>query len=518
MQIIVMNQLIHISTFLLIGFVSIAQYPKHDYHWFTGKNQSTSTDSFLALEINFNEFPAVPKTRNSGLQFGRNNASMADAQGNLLFYTNGCAVADTDHEIMMNGDSINSGAFFDTFWQGNCRNGYPGKQDVIILDDPGVENGYYLIHKTIEYFADQDPDAYIRYLKYTYVDLSLNNGKGAVVEKNIPFYDAQENQILSSYLSAIKHDNQVDWWIIQPQWNDDKYITILLTENGFEKIDTQDIIRPHDDFYSSASGNSRFSPDGESFTYYNVYDGLHVYDFDRSTGLLSDPRSYYPAVPATVRFSSIEYSPNSELLYFMTRDSLWQADLSYDNLENGVEFIAEWNGIPDPADVTFFDAALAPDCRIYIRGGSSALSAHVINKPNEKGIACDLVQNGIQFPIFNSVSTWPHSPRWRVDEEEKCDPSIVSMFGELVYYRRDLEVYPVPTAGPITIRLPDGETRGTLAIINNDGQLVETEEIDYILSEYRLDLSHYPSGIYNVEYLPKYNKERRIYTARVVVE
>ena len=168
-----MNKLIHICTFLLIGFVAFAQYPKHDYQWFTGKNQSTVSDSFLALEINFNEIPALPKTRNAGLQLGQNNASMSDSEGNLLFYTNGCAVADADHNVMMNGDSINEGAFFDTFWQGNCRNGYPGKQDVIILDDPGNEDGYYLIHKTQEYLPNEDPDVFFRYIKYTYVDMSL---------------------------------------------------------------------------------------------------------------------------------------------------------------------------------------------------------------------------------------------------------------------------------------------------------------------------------------------------------
>ena len=159
-----MQKIIFSTLLLFFSLLLTGQSLKHDYRWFTGKNQSSSPDSILALEINFNEFPAIPSTRNAGLQMDQNNASISDIDGNLLFYTNGCAVADANHEIMMNGDSINSGAFFDTFWQGNCRNGYPGKQDIIILDDPGNENGYYLIQKTIEYEPDQEPDVFLRYL------------------------------------------------------------------------------------------------------------------------------------------------------------------------------------------------------------------------------------------------------------------------------------------------------------------------------------------------------------------
>ena len=202
----------------------------------------------------------------------------------------------------------------------------------------------------------------------------------------------------------------------------------------------------------------------------------------------------------------------------MIRDSLWQADLSFDNLEDGIEFIAEWNGVNDPFATTFFDAALAPDCRIYIRSGSSTQSVHVINKPNEKGQACNFVQQGIQFPFTNSTGTWPHSPRWRVDEEEKCAPSIVSLFGELVFYRRDLDIFPNPTTGPLNIELPEDQRAGQLQIIDNNGKQILREELDKRRDTYQIDLSSYPSGIYHVEYLPRDNKERLIYTGKVVLK
>lgn len=510
------NKSILVIFFFCWAHLIVAQ-SKQDYHWIFGNDQDAS-ENFISLQIDFNVIPFEISTRNAGLSFDQNNASISDGDGNLLFYSNGCAVAGSDHEILMNGDSINQGNFFDELWLGDCRFGYPGKQDLIILDDPGNESGYYIIHKTVEFQATMEPNVFSKYLKYTYVDVEENNGMGIVTQKNIPFYDSGFDGLLFSYLTAIKHENQKDWWIINPLTKDNSYLRILLSENGFERIDTIEEIRPHDIMYSSSAGNARFSPDGNTYAYYNKQDGLHVFDFDRNDGKLSNPRFLFTSPPNLPLFSSLEFSPNSELLYYMTTDSLWQVDLTLDNLENGNLFIEEWNGVADPFATTFFDAALAPDCRIYIRSGSSTESVHVINEPNERGVACDFVQQGIQFPFTNSRGTWPNFPRWRVDEEEKCDPSIVSMFGEVVYYRRDLKIYPNPTTGPVTIELPEDQTRGYLSIVNSNGQSILRKEIDQIADLFRVDLSGYPSGIYYIEYLPKENSERRVYTAKVNVE
>ncbi len=460
-----MNKMITIILFTVLFPTILSAQNKQDYHWIFG-NDKAQGEAFISFHIDFNTVPFEVGTRDAGLTFDSNNASVADREGNLLFYTNGCAVAGADHELLMNGDSINAGLFFDELWLGDCINGYPGRQDITILDDPANIDGYYIIHKTVEYDPSADPSSSFRSLKYSYVDMTGDNGNGAVEEKNVVFYDSFEDGILWSYLSAIKHENQKDWWILQPLKKENKFLTILLSENGFVQVDTQEIYRPLDVDYSSASGSAHFSPNGKLYAYYNKYDGLHVYNFDRETGHLSNARSLNTARPENTLFSTLEFSPDSELLYYMTQDSLWQVDLTYDDLSDGKVFIEEWNGIEDPFATNFFLAALAPDCRIYIRSGSSTQSVHVINKPNERGVACDFVQQGIQFPFTNARGGWPNSPRWRVDDEEKCDSSIVSIFGELVYYRRDLKVFPNPSTGPITIELPEDQREGYLSIVD----------------------------------------------------
>ena len=243
------------SLMLCFLFV-ITHAQKQDYHWIFG-NDSNGQPGFGALQIDFSIVPFEVGTRNVGLSFDRNNASIADASGNLLFYTNGCAVANADHEVMMNGDSLNAGLFFDLLWNGNCDNGYPGKQEIIILNDPADEDGYYIIHKTIEYNTVTF-ELSVEILKYTYVDMSLDNGNGAITDKNVAFYDSEDEGILSSFLSALQHENGKDWWIIQPHWDENSYLRILLDENGFSQIDTLETIRPHDELYSSAGGRARF--------------------------------------------------------------------------------------------------------------------------------------------------------------------------------------------------------------------------------------------------------------------
>jgi hypothetical protein len=81
-----------------------------------------------------------------------------------------------------------------------------------------------------------------------------------------------------------------------------------------------------------------------------------------------------------------------------------------------------------------------------------------------------------------------------------------------------LLISPNPTSGIATVKLPEDLKDGSLRIIDNNGKQILREELDKRCDTYQIDLSTYPSGIYHVEYLPRDNKERLIYTGKVVVE
>ena len=499
----------------MISNIIIAQ--KEDYTWLGGYNYDVFPQDTLIIEgyrIDFNKRP-FQIDNNVNLSFGilGNNASICDAEGNLLFYTNGCAVINKTYQIMPNGDSINGGKWFDLLWK-HCSQGYPGTQDVLILPDPGNEEGYYLLHKTNIY--NPGPEGTYRTLNYSYIDMSLDGGNGDLTIKNKTF---DTNPLLYFYLTGIKHQNKKDWWLIQPIENDSSYLTFLIDESGINKKLNQNTHQYFDRSRSSASGTARFSPDGTKYAVYNYYNQLHVYDFDRGTGILSNHKmiEIYPTeeVDRTkIVFSSVEWSPNGRFIYCASEYKLHQVDLEANDPPNVIKMIGEFDGTEDPLPTLFCFMVQGPDCRIYMTPKSGSYSIHVINKPNELGTACDFVQNGIKFQYPNG-GTLPNFPRFRVDEEEKCDPTITSVFGEMVYYRRDLEVYPNPSNGLFTIKLPEIIGDANLVVSNINGQIIFMKKIRNSVME-EIDIANQPSGRYNIEVYALENPQRIFYGRQVV--
>ena len=305
----------------------------------------------------------------------------------------------------------------------------------------------------------------------------------------------------------------VDWWIIFPD-EIKGYHIYLLDDTGFHYEGLQSV-GPDYHRFASAAGDAKFSPDGKSYAYFNEFDGLQLYDFERESGALNF-RGHIDLID-TVNwwFATCEWSPSSQFLYLIKSDSIWQLDTQIEPLEDGLEFIAAHNGVIDPLSTRFFLSALGPDCRICIRPGSGSYSFHVIHKPDEKGVACDLQQQGIRLPQISSTGGFPNFPRFRVDEEDKCDPSIVSAFGEVVYYRRDLITFPNPVQDYLTIELPENTGDGYLYVLDMQGQVVYSQEVSILTGSLQLSMSHLPSGIYNVEYVPRDNKARVVYTSQV---
>jgi hypothetical protein len=493
----------------LVSATSTAQ--KQDYYWPLGKDRLMDPE-FGALEFDFNQAPFEVGVREAGLEFGQNNASICDAEGNLLFYSNGCAVANRHHQVMPRGDSINEGIFFDEFWLGDCAFGYPGRQNMLILQDPADDLGYYMIHIPTSIVDTASFEIDIERMLYSYVDMRLDGGNGDVTIKNRPFH---LGQVFSSYITAISHSNQKDWWILNPVLPSG-YVLYLLDDQGLN-LHSWPEGPIWDDFFSNDAGDARFSPDGTKYAVFNRWEGIRVYDFDRSTGGLNNEQVIPWHFDDTGFFTTCEWSPSSQFLYVAQFDSLFQLDVTAEPLSDGLVFIEEFNGVQDPLSTFFAKSALGPDCRIYLRSLSSTRSFHVINKPDEPGLACDFVQQGIRLPVISSAGSFPNFPRFRVDEEEKCDPSITSLFGETVWYRRDLTTYPNPVSDGLTIELPEEMGEGRVYLLGIDGQLIWEGETFSGQTELQLDMRGYAEGRYSVEYMPRDNKERRVWTSSVMV-
>ena len=498
-----------VTAFLVLAGQPINSQSKYDYVWINGYD-STLDDGIEGLCFDFNNSLNTEKCE-SALEFYLSNASICDDNGKLLLYTNGCKIANGNHQIIENGDSINYGPFLEYFWDPDCQDGYPGGQDHLILNDPANDKGYYLIHKTVDIGDPRDIEISIQDIKYTYISFE-HNPNGSVLEKNVPFF---EEEVLWSYLTAIRHSNKSDWWIIQPSVYKNQYCIFLLDENGIS-LNTKIEIGPELGPEASAAGFTRFSPDGTKYAFFNLRNGLLLYDFDRSTGIISNLKTLDPIKEDSI-LTSIEFSPNSNYLYITARDTLWQVDLSIDDLNEGLEFIDEWDGSLDPFPTYFYKLLLGPDCKIYVSTTSSSNTFHVINQPNEKGKACEFIQRGIELPVKSSVSNLPNFPRFRVDETEVCDSTITSLFGKEIFIRKDLKAFPNPVSDIINIELPEGVT-GTIKVYNTNLQLIKNYGLIHSPNDIiTLNVNEIPLGSYFIEFEPFGNTSNIIYSTKIIV-
>src|SRR4030095_14737495 len=107
---------------------------------------------------------------------------ISDSIGNLLFYTDGITVRNSNHAIMPNGTGLT----------GNSTSTH----SAIILPMPGSPGMYYIFTTFYDF-------------SYSIVDMSLNNGLGDVTVKNhiIMANVNTEKQCVT------RHANGVDIWI-----------------------------------------------------------------------------------------------------------------------------------------------------------------------------------------------------------------------------------------------------------------------------------------------------------------
>jgi len=480
---------------LLLCQSNLSSQNKADYQWILGLDQDTMP-GIQSYMFDFNDDPFKVKVRHEGLEFDSNNASICDKDGNLLLYSNGCAIANGEHEVMPNGSDINEGNYFDNWWGGDCGNGYPGRQDIIILPSPSNQNEFYVVHKPVTYIPSMDPSKFIDEIRFSKVNLTLDDGKGDVTEKNTVFYKGE--RLLWSYLDAVQHENQQDWWIVQPAYEGNSYYTFLLDSTGINLSHIQNIGPSLSNSKVSASGTSKFDPTGNRYGIFNAYTGLFLFDFDRATGMFSETQvlevESNPDVNAI--FSSIEWSANGRFIYLAVHDRLYQLDSYEENLENGLILVDYWNEFVDPFPTTFNMMARGPDCKIYICSNSSVMSYSVIKNPNEQGTNCNLIQQGIELPYRSTVSSLPNFPNFRIDEDEVCDSSISSIFGHPIeVVEKKIDIYPNPTKGIITLKIPLGVNAFNWEIRSYDNKLIRSGDSEQ-LSNMELDCSHFDSGIY----------------------
>ena len=302
----VFNKSVLISLIFIALITDIFAQNKRDYKWVMGLQRAELRGGNI---IDFDNKRSID-TGFLAFAMGSNCVSICDKEGKLLMYSNGCAIADQDHKIMENGDSINYGPRWKKFCPFKYSEGYPVTQNSLILPDPGNNdgdrNGYYLLHKRneISYNYSWTPG-----VSYTYVDMNANSGKGKVTKKNKLIFET--TSLTQGYMTACKHANGRDWWIVQIRQDTNIFFKILLTKDTVMVTDSQSI----GNFkfrWKNDVGQAVFTPDGTKWVAFNSKEEAIILDFNRTTGELSNLRQVNPQDSGL--FVGVAVSPNSRYL------------------------------------------------------------------------------------------------------------------------------------------------------------------------------------------------------------
>ncbi len=327
---------------------------------------------------------------NRSMEFSATVVNVTDSLGQLLFYSNGAWIANRNNTQMVNGDSLNPS------W--NTSNNYVYGLNLVnshlAIKMPGNDSLYYLFHQTLDHVFPYYPDK----CYFSVINMNGDSGNGEVIQKNTVFI----NDTLATQMSACKHANGRDWWIIIPEAFSPGYYIYLFNPSGLQFVCKQTIGTR----WFLFGGQSAFSRDGSLYAMYDSRNDLEVFDFDRCSGLFSNARQV--AIYDTMNSTGVAISPNNRFIYGSSGLYLYQFDLQ--NLQNYQTFT--WDSFRSPSfnlPTLFFTEELMPDNKIYINTGSGTEFLHIINYPDSLGATCQLAQHSFVLPTINFHST-PYYP------------------------------------------------------------------------------------------------------------
>jgi len=326
--------------------------------------------------LDFNTDP--PTVLTDGKTVNTATTTVSDINGKMLFYADGFYVYNRFNEQMPN--SFDRGDF--------------------AIPHPGDKSIYYLLR--------QNP-AGTGYSYHT-LDLKLDNGKGDIVPGN-PIPIIQPNGGNVNWPALTKSCNPEGYWLTTRAWYSNTFWSIHIGVNGIDP--TPVISHVGQDTFTSLRW-VKFSPDGQHLVGASVYPkkGIEIFDFDGSTGKLSNPQ-FLPlqTEPSNIPYA-FEFSPSGRFVYLSTTGyvdpqtgSSWIAPLFQFDLENpnSPPFLVK--NLKRPVH----ELKRAPNGKIYgsLGGYKFYYSLDVIHNPNGKNETCQYQEDGLPIVTFLGADFLP---------------------------------------------------------------------------------------------------------------
>ncbi len=285
------TSLYFIMVFLLTS-PSISDAQKQDFVWLSGH---TFNDLGGATFLKFTDcsyetewvVQKKPMKRDAGSQ-----STMADKDGNLLFYTDGYDIFNSEHQIMENGDSLFNYAppGYSDFYE--LPGGFNDFGRNLILPLPNSDYKFILFSQDYEWVLEDFRGSKAVNINYSLIDLRYNDNLGMVKKKREILI---ENDFESGQLKAIRHANGRDWWLVVKAWEQSKWYMFILDPDGIRLSHVEEVNElpdfgsvttrynyPEDNFYLIEKPDAPLPFDQD--WYDNQFYSFH---FDRCKGLLT---------------------------------------------------------------------------------------------------------------------------------------------------------------------------------------------------------------------------------------
>jgi WD40 repeat protein len=296
---------------------------------------------------------------------------LCDSSGNVLLYTNGEFVYNSNHQVMANGTGL----------MGSSNGG----QVCVIVPQPG-SNLIYIF--TVGQFASTNG------FRYNIVDMNLQGGLGEVVVKNALLFSPSTERVAAVYNATGNF-----YWIITHAWNNNHFLAYKLSSTGLNPtpvISAVGSIHAGGALgYYNSLGQLAISPDGSKIAcaIYSL-NLIECFQFDLNTGVLSSPIG----IGGFTNAWGTAFSPNSTKLYVTSWYSTNLFQLSVDawdtvSIASSVMLVGNALG-PNSTGRQIGYLQLAPDRKIYAAVLDDSYLG-VVNYPDLTGLACGFVDNGL---------------------------------------------------------------------------------------------------------------------------
>jgi len=374
--------LTHITCLLLGVFPMLCLGQQQAHTWYFGND---------GAGLHFEEDCSVTVLADGPINGYEGCATVSDAStGEYLFCTNSAHVWDRNGQLMTTSPLVTNG---NTITQ------------VTIVQKPGADHIYYIFTSEVQAFSGQG-------YRFHAVDMTLNDGAGGIAFTDSVLHPTP----VTEKLTAIRHANGTDVWVLGHEYGTDAYLAFLVTSAGVTTTPVVSSIgKVHSDLGSSAFdavGELKASPDGSKVVAVTLYNpDVELFSFNNATGTLSDlitlpENGAYDGLGNGSGLYGASFSASGNMLYVgqwfsasANNARLLQYDLSSNDPSEIIASRSEYPTAGNP-----YSLKLAPDGRIYVAHAAMSTHLGVIQYPDSAGQACQYADDGLY--LQGGHSSW----------------------------------------------------------------------------------------------------------------